>query len=448
MKVISLPLKDVIEIAGDQPLLDCVSRKSSFCYEVKVKGGCLLYNSLTKECLFLSEAELKEDEIRNILEKKWYYVPSEFDEIKFVEDIRDIANYTLCQTDGFVSYTILTTTDCNARCFYCFEANAPKIAMTDEMIGKVLEYIDRTRCKDKKLGIQWFGGEPLYNKKAIDVICAGLKNRNIEYDSTMISNGYLFDKQTIEDAKKLWNLKTVQITLDGTEKVYNRVKAYIYENVNAYECVLNNIENLLSSEINVTIRLNIDAYNVKDMNLLVEELASRYKGKKGLTVYSHTLFEEVGKCNAFRRTQERRKDLCDSQNDLDDRIVSYGLNPNARINRKFMTHFCMADSYGSIVILPDGHLTKCESCLEGDFVGHVDFGNLDEKMLAKYSKRYENTEECKTCVLYPDCIRLEVCHETGSCHKEFRDKKISDLEKAILNEYHAFLELENNKVEE
>ena len=444
MKVISLPLKDVIEITGNQPVDGCVSRKSSFCFEVKVQDGYILYNSLTKECLYFDEAEYIKEDTRNILIQKWYYVPSDFDEIKFVDDIRDIANYTLCQINGFDYYTILPTTDCNARCFYCFEANTRKVIMTDETVDKVINYIDRTRCKDKKLTFQWFGGEPLYNKKAIHDICSALKKKNVDFDSVMISNGILFDVQTIKEAKELWNLKNVQITLDGTEKIYNKVKAYIYENINAYECVLNNIDNLLSSEIEVLIRLNLDAYNAQDMNLLVEELALRYKGQKGLRVYSHTLFEEVGRCISFKRTHERRKKICDFQNVLKEKINSLGLNSQDRIERKFMTHFCMADTYGSIVILPDGHLSKCESCIDKYFVGHVDSDCLDEVMLAKYYRHCENIDECKTCVLYPDCIRLEVCHESGHCYKEFREQKFLKLKKAILNEYELFLKHEKS----
>ncbi len=444
MKIISLPLREVIDITGNQPSFGCVSRKSSFYFDVKVDKGFILYNSLTKECLYVDDSEYNNDELKNTFTEKWFYVPLDFDETKFVDEIRDVINYTLCQTQGFVSYTILTTTDCNARCFYCFEANSKKIMMSDETIGKVLDYIERTRCKDSKLTLQWFGGEPLYNKKAINSICRCLKEKGVEYASSMISNGYLFDKETICEAKDLWNLNNVQITLDGTEKTYNKVKAYVYKDVNAYERVLQNIDNLLSAEISVSIRLNIDAYNIQDMRCLVNELALRYKGKKGLSVYTHTLFEEVGKCGGFVRTQERRKEICELQKALEDEIASLGLahSTSRMLNKRFMDHFCMADAYGSIVILPDGHLTKCESSLDDNFVGHIDNDSLDEKMLAKYSRHCEKLEECKTCVLYPDCIKLEVCHEAGKCYEEFRNKRISDLKEAVLNEYHAFLERE------
>lgn len=448
MKIISLPIKEVIDIVGAQLIQQsCALRKSSFYYEVKEKDGYVLHNTLTKEILFVDEEEYHDDSIKNVLAEKWFYVPSEFDEMNFVDDIRNVIKYTLCQPSGFVSYIILPTTDCNARCFYCFEANSKKITMTDQMVGKVIDYIDRTRSKDSKLSLQWFGGEPLMNKNAINTICLSLTERKIEFGSSMISNGYLFDEKTIDDAKKKWNLSNVQITLDGTEKTYNRVKSYIYKDVNAYKRVLDNIDNLLASEIRVSVRLNIDAYNMKDIRCLVNELALRFKGRKGFTIYSHTLFENIGKCGGFIRTDERRKEICDFQKSLENEIVSLGLAQNKHhvIERKFKDHFCMADSSGSIVILPDGHLTKCESCLDGDYVGHIDDGCLNETMLAKYSRHCEKLEECRTCILYPECIKLEVCHEAGTCHKEFRDKRISDLKDAIIYEYNAFCEHEKEE---
>lgn len=448
MEILSFPITDVFDIIGEQSYYDCSFRKSSFCYEIEVEGGHLFYNTLTKELLLIDENDDK-DYVKRELFKKWFYVPSEFDELKFVDDIRDVLNYTLCQVHGIKGYTILPTTDCNARCFYCFEAKSQKITMSDETANRVIEYIDMSHCKEsKELDISWFGGEPLYNQNAIDIICMGLKEKSISYRSFMISNGYLFDKHTIEKAKELWNLHKVQITLDGTEKIYNRVKAYKNKDKNAYERVLNNIDDLLDSGMKVAIRLNIDAYNMKDVKLLVHKLAYRYKGKKGLSVYSHTLFEDVDRCN-YQRTDECRKEICDFQRELEKNIISLGLNSYSyTIRKEFKTHFCMADSPNSIVVLPDGHLTKCEGCLDGNYVGHIDNEKLNDDMLAYYCSHCDKIEECRSCLLYPECIRLKVCHETDTCYKEFREKKISDMKEHIIRWYYSYLEKKNKEKDE
>jgi hypothetical protein len=108
----------------------------------------------------------------------------------------------------------------------------------------------------------------------------------------MTSNGYLFDAETVQRAKELWQLKNVQITLDGREKTYNLVKRYIYDNVNAFERVLKNIELLTAAGIHVAIRLNVDKHNIEEMLLLLPLLHERFGDNKYLSVYSHELFGE------------------------------------------------------------------------------------------------------------------------------------------------------------
>ena len=47
-------------------------------------------------------------------------------------------------------------------------------------------------------------------RKPIDIICQGLQEAGIEYSSTMVSNGYLLNAQTVEKAVNSWKLqKTV-----------------------------------------------------------------------------------------------------------------------------------------------------------------------------------------------------------------------------------------------
>lgn len=98
----------------------------------------------------------------------------------------------------------------------------------------------------------------------IDQICSELREKGIPFSSTMISNGYLFDADMISRAKAEWKLTFVQITLDGTEETYNRVKAYVGVKDNPFRRVINNINELLRSDIDVSIRLNVDRYNADD----------------------------------------------------------------------------------------------------------------------------------------------------------------------------------------
>ena len=95
------------------------------------------------------------------------------------------------KSNEITGYTIFPTTDCNARCFYCFELGRSRIKMSIETAQKVVQYI-KAHCGGKKVNISWFGGEPLFHQEAIDTICDGLRAEGVEFASTMVSNGYLF----------------------------------------------------------------------------------------------------------------------------------------------------------------------------------------------------------------------------------------------------------------
>ena len=71
----------------------------------------------------------------------------------------------------------------------------------------------------------------MVNVKMIDQICTGHKEHDVPFRSTMVSYGYLFDADIVHRAKVLWQLKRVQITLDGRGQTYNQVKAYVYRSL-------------------------------------------------------------------------------------------------------------------------------------------------------------------------------------------------------------------------
>lgn len=105
----------------------------------------------------------------------------------------------------------------------------------------------------------------MLNTVVMDLICQKLNDFGISYFSHIITNGLLFTRNIVNKAINVWKLKRVQITLDGTEQVYLRAKAYVNSQGSEFQIVLDNIEALLNSKIAVNIRLNQDAYNTEDL---------------------------------------------------------------------------------------------------------------------------------------------------------------------------------------
>ena len=108
------------------------------------------------------------------------------------------------------------------------------------------------------LVIQWFGGEPLLEPNTITYIADILHANNIHFDSKIITNGYLLNNEIIELALNKWNVKIIQITIDDLEDEYNRIKDYVYKDVNPFEIVMDNIERCLSVGLSMRIRINFN----------------------------------------------------------------------------------------------------------------------------------------------------------------------------------------------
>ena len=287
-------------------------RLMHFVVRQPVEEGLLLYNVLTRAVVLLSpeEARMIDENAAAVPElvAKWFAVPLSFDDRNLAREVRAVGKMLEKRPKGITGYTILTTTDCNANCFYCYEKGRRRIPMTGSTAQKVADFILRN-SPGEKVHIRWFGGEPLYNKEVISLICGLLRDAKADYRSSMVSNGYLFDDETIAEAVSLWNLKKVQITLDGTEEVYNRSKAFIHAEGSPYRRVLENIHRLLQAGVRVNVRLNIDRHNADDLFDLVDILIARFGGNELFTVYSHSLFDTGAAESAVSHTDTQRKDL-------------------------------------------------------------------------------------------------------------------------------------------
>ncbi len=413
-------------------------RLMNFVVKQPVEEGLLLYNVLTRAVVLLTpeEARTMEEDAAAIPEliAKWFTVPLSFDDRNLAREVRAVGKMLEKRPKGITGYTILTTTDCNARCFYCYEKGRRRIPMTDRTAQKVADFILRNN-PGGKVRLRWFGGEPLYNKRAISLICGLLRDAKADYQSSMVSNGYLFDNETIAEAVGLWNLKKVQITLDGTEEVYNRSKAFIYAEGSPYRRVLENIHRLLQAGIRVNVRLNIDRHNADDLFDLADILIAKYGGNELFTVYSHSLFETGVAESAVSHTDAQRKELFETRMRLQEKLKRGDVAVDHKLPDKLKLHRCMADSDANILILPDGHLGKCEHFSDDHWVGDLDSAERDESVLEEFKRLREEIDACADCPLYPDCFRLALCDEAAHCYPEEREEKLQETRQSLLYFY-------------
>lgn len=415
MKTIVEPKNNIVKLWGKQRIKEeATYRMMRYVLRVEQGGTVLLHNVVTGQLV-----EVEQDEIKALetlpaafapamtqLVTDRFLVTEGFDEYKSVKQLRRI--YQSRPTGTEIShYIILPTTFCNAHCFYCYESDYPRVQMTEETASRLINFIDEHR-EGKDVDIQWFGGEPLVGIRRIDQISQGLRDRGINYSASMISNGYLFDEKIIERSVELWKLYRVQITLDGTENTYNRVKAYVNVQDSPFQHVLNNIDLLTGRKVQVNIRLNVDFYNKDDIRVLIEELIQRYAGNQYVSVYLSMLFNDQG----FEPVRHSYDEIIQMMHIIEDlsvrlkeaKMVADRLKPP---NLQFSQ--CMADNPHTVMIQPDGSLCRCEHENIHDCYGNIRDGVTDPEKLEKWKESTEHSESCPSCPLYPACYSLRYC---------------------------------------
>ena len=417
------------------------------CVSVPCEAGTLLYQTLTGQ-LVLIEGEADFAASRGALIRDRFLVPEDFDENEYADSIRWL-HRTLWKGKGAKTrFMILTTTDCNAHCYYCFEHGKRRYTMTEKTARDVAEYIFRA-SKGKPVKLDWFGGEPLYNSERIDIICAMLREKGAVYRSTMISNGYYLRGDVLKRATELWNLESVQITLDGMKETYNRVKAYSDEDPDPYETVLRNIAESADAGVQVAIRLNVGAGNAEELLSLCDELAERFGGKERIIAYSSLLGDFNGHVGGFEDAeQEARQYLA-----IKRRLRELGLSEERIPKNRTQTNCCKADNDGCEIILPDGGIAKCNINYEESRIGSIYSDELDENQVKSW-KEETRRPECSDCPMYPRCYSLKKCPWVGvSCLDGVQKIRVESLRDEMLTAYRKmggslrFKEKENQPVE-
>lgn len=422
MRVISGIFKSVYEVLGYQKYASLKKYVLlPYLEHLPVNDGMLVLNILTREIMWLSlgewtlilEGEMEES-IRKRLVERWYLIPDDIDYKSLIYTFNCCHAVKFGNKPGKLELcTIFTTTECNARCPYCYESGCSKRSMTKETALDVAKFIE-SHC-GLKVHLKWFGGEPLCNSKAIDTISRYLHGRGISYDASMVSNGYFIDQHDPEKIKNLWKLNRVQITLDGTRETYNRIKNYVLPE-DAFGKVLNNIEYLLSIDVRVNIRLNLSLENYLDLSVLIDMLQERFrKYSRMINVYAHPLFEG----EIFQPTEDERKKLYDEYINLQNHINASDIGSTAGIPRIKHKH-CMADDGKSTVILPGGELSLCEHHCDDEFYGTIYSDEYDQDVIQSWSELADETEGCRDCFYYPICIRLKKCPAKTACSSQYR----------------------------
>lgn len=375
-------------------------KKSVYNYIQQNEQYYLIYNTLYNSLVRLSEEEyirfsnLEDlgDELSTAFVENGLWVDDEIDEK---------ANYLAC-AEAYTLYvprplsiTITTTLKCNARCAYCYERGAKQRDIEEDSTEKIIDFIKKHN-NSSEIHLIWFGGEPLMNMPFMDLLCNRLIEEGILFSSYIISNGSLLSKEIIETKFKHWNIKDMQITLDGTKEVYETIKNYKYPVEGEFYSILNNIRLAAEEGIFINIRLNIGKENKNSILDLLTELDAIFFTYNNVVFYPAFITGEKEPLSEEERVEFVKEMLLCMKN-------IKKLTTSTKFYSLPRMHACMNGDPQSFSIDVNGEVYSCEH-----YVGKKNYsiGNLEDDLRGK-DVRGQNVsfrEACWNCVFLPKCF--------------------------------------------
>ena len=409
-------------------------------------GKTALFNTLTRGLVILEnnimdrlengiDPGLSPSEMKS-LQDLGVLVPDEMDEDLFFDVYYNQVRFG----NSTLRVVVLTTLNCNFACPYCYEGELTygKKQMTDETADRVIAWIKERAIEMKvsRIWLEYLGGEPLLNIPVIEKVGSALQTfsaeKNIKFSSTVISNGYLLDRDT---AKRLVaaGVESVRVTLDGPEDIHNKSRFLRGGGGKTFRSIINNL-----LECKDLLSLNISGCfteeTVERVPDLLDELISVGLGPDSIDKIEFAPVQPVysgGKGAAFDKgCIKGGHDVIIKANEA---LIERGFGAYAEPEFSPCPAICSAD----YTINHDGNLYKCP-CLVGHSAYEV--GDVREEpaynaeMVKCLGHSTIETPTCRNCALLPLCLggcRYMALVESGEFHS--LDCDLEGMEAIILN---------------
>ncbi|MDL4819291.1 radical SAM/SPASM domain-containing protein [Actinomadura opuntiae] len=325
------------------------------------------------------------------------------------------------------------TLACNFGCDYCFQgADKPVGRMTPQVQDALVSFIGDSLAPGRRLGVSWYGGEPLMAKEVVFRLSDRLaelvrETEGAAYEAMIVTNGYLLDEAT---ASSLWQrgVKTAQITIDGRADFHDNRRALL-KGTGTYDRILRNIQTTVTTTgMHVAIRVNIDDRNRDSIEDLLWDLADRGLGKAGnLSVYFAPVEAITEGCHSVSDATMTKRDYAALETSLQRLAFELGL-AGLPYPRRFIG-ICGALRPNGLVVAANGDLHKCWDTIS---MPHLKVGSLLDGRASFHTDRMGewsgwspfDQAACRNCRMLPSC--------GGACAHKFVNPEQTSGEAAAL----------------
>lgn len=336
-----------------------------------------------------------------VLEENKFIVPYQLDEY---QKIIDQEKSSLFGDDGFLTFVIAPTLNCNFSCSYCFEPRNLRKSMSSETISDVISYLkSQLTSTTKRIKITWFGGEPLLAIETIEKISQELiaycDQNNIKYFSRIITNGYFLTGSVSEKLHNQCRVQSAQVTLDGCEKTHEKAKGAL---PGTYKKIIKNI-NEASNYMGISIRLNVVKTDYAGLKDIVDELMNHFKDHLNIRLYLAEVCDDWNLSNddiVCKSPYWRQRRIFD---DYVNKFYPHRLTNRVQLAGNNLK--CGLIKKRNAVIGPDGELYRCEHMLgrADEIIGLCKEGLYHNQADRKFDS-FEHPNKCMKCIIFPICM--------------------------------------------
>jgi uncharacterized protein len=435
--------------------------KSNYVIPIDGENAFFLYSGLSGALLSFPRSEreriisfidnpdkILDPNLFNELYKKEFIVADRAQEKGIISKRR---NDAFRYKSDYQTFIIATTFDCNLKCPYCYQKYMKadnKKTLAEKDLGMIEYFVENNFSSKKSIHVTWYGGEPLLNTKSIEHLSKFFisKYGKNNYTSHVITNGTLIDKNII-DLFQNSNISSVQITIDGDEYTHNKRRSNGKE---TYFTIMENVNLLLESGIEVVIRINVEKENIYAYRDVMKSFSS--SAHKNMI----TMFPKPTKhaSKDLRMTLEDEAHLAiESLKD----IIKYGFNNSIEIPKPFP---CSCDFFSETIIniSPDCNIWSCIEEL-GDYSCNnvkpiCNLSNYSERIIDGFHAQNKHLKEipsdCFECKVIPVClcgcprekINRTGLHSLNDC--TFYKLCVEEYIKIIGDHYYSLMNKESN----
>lgn len=378
---------------------------------------------------------------------KEYNIPHDIIELFPLPKKTNLAKEDKAASSNITDITLNLTSRCNLRCVYCwndrgkysdthFQRNQDETLADDtkddemsiETACKSVDLLVELCGEDRKLVVDFYGGEPLMNLETllatVDYCRKNESQRKVSFHFLLATNGTLL---TPALAEKLID-KGVQIALsiDGPKHVQDNNRPFMDGN-GSYDKIIANLSRIPQKILKRIVgRTTVTPF--------YSDMVELYKNLAGLGFERIELFESEDACHrinprresVFFHTDQQYHKLCKEYERLAllyiDEVIRGKLNYRETFFNRFfklmqrlyysheLTGGCPA-AQGQLAISVNGDIYPCTAFLG---VENFRFGNVMHGLnMTKYNNFVENIrkrfDHCRDCSLF------SLCRTTGSC---------------------------------